>query len=300
MSVRLGFSVAIQVDADVLLVDEVLAVGDAAFQQKCFDEFDRHEATRAGRSLFVTHDMGSVERFCDRGDAARAGPDASSSASPRTISRAYSRAQLRAHRHGDGQRPSRAGRAIADRLVRGRRRRADRDRRAGRSGCVACIEVEFARGGRGPGVRDHLPQRRAPHDLRGHDREPRRPDTGRFGPASRMRRALCVRELARAEPLHADAVDRPTRRPRTTTPRPRARTWPRCWWPRPRCTGGVVDLPVDARGRAPVSASAAARYRGPSALGDDLRRFVEPDLDARRRPTSSCASSARCSATSGR
>ena len=65
MSVRLGFSVAIQVDADVLLVDEVLAVGDAAFQRKCFDEFDRH-AGEGQTILFVTHDMDAVERFCDR------------------------------------------------------------------------------------------------------------------------------------------------------------------------------------------------------------------------------------------
>ena len=41
MSVRLGFSVAVQVDADVLLIDEVLAVGDASFQRKCFDKFER-------------------------------------------------------------------------------------------------------------------------------------------------------------------------------------------------------------------------------------------------------------------
>ena len=66
MSVRLGFSVAIQVEADVLLVDEVLAVGDAAFQQKCFDEFDRLKGENR-TILFVTHDMASVERFCDRG-----------------------------------------------------------------------------------------------------------------------------------------------------------------------------------------------------------------------------------------
>jgi ABC-type polysaccharide/polyol phosphate transport system ATPase subunit len=65
MSVRLGFSVAIQVDAEIILVDEVLAVGDAAFQRKCFDEFERLRAE--GRTiLFVTHDMASVERFCDR------------------------------------------------------------------------------------------------------------------------------------------------------------------------------------------------------------------------------------------
>ena len=41
MLVRLAFSVMIQVDADILLIDEVLAVGDAAFQQKCYDEFAR-------------------------------------------------------------------------------------------------------------------------------------------------------------------------------------------------------------------------------------------------------------------
>ena len=41
MLVRLAFSVMIQVDADILLIDEVLAVGDAAFQQKCYDEFNR-------------------------------------------------------------------------------------------------------------------------------------------------------------------------------------------------------------------------------------------------------------------
>jgi ABC-type polysaccharide/polyol phosphate transport system ATPase subunit/ABC-type polysaccharide/polyol phosphate export permease len=65
MAVRLSFSVAIQLDADILLIDEVLAVGDAAFQRKCFDEFDRFKAE--GRTIvFVTHDMRSVRRFCDR------------------------------------------------------------------------------------------------------------------------------------------------------------------------------------------------------------------------------------------
>ena len=65
MGVRLSFSVAIQVDADVLLIDEVLAVGDASFQQKCFDEFARLKRERR-TILFVTHDMDVVERFCDR------------------------------------------------------------------------------------------------------------------------------------------------------------------------------------------------------------------------------------------
>jgi ABC-type polysaccharide/polyol phosphate transport system ATPase subunit len=65
MHVRLAFSTAVQIDADVLLVDEVLAVGDAAFQQKCYEEFRRLKDE--GRTiLFVTHDMAAVERFCDR------------------------------------------------------------------------------------------------------------------------------------------------------------------------------------------------------------------------------------------
>lgn len=65
MSVRLAFAVAIQVDAEILVVDEVLAVGDAAFQQKCFEQF--HRMKDEGRTIvFVTHDMSAVERFCDR------------------------------------------------------------------------------------------------------------------------------------------------------------------------------------------------------------------------------------------
>jgi ABC-type polysaccharide/polyol phosphate transport system ATPase subunit len=65
MHVRLAFSVAIQVDADILLIDEVLAVGDAAFQQKCFDVFNAMRDE--GRTIvFVTHDMSAVNRFCHR------------------------------------------------------------------------------------------------------------------------------------------------------------------------------------------------------------------------------------------
>ncbi len=65
MHVRLAFAVMIQVDADILLIDEVLAVGDAAFQQKCFDEFNR--LRDEGRTIvLVTHDMGAVRRFCHR------------------------------------------------------------------------------------------------------------------------------------------------------------------------------------------------------------------------------------------
>ncbi len=65
MHVRLAFAVMIQVDADVLLIDEVLAVGDASFQQKCYDQFNRLR-DEAKTIVLVTHDMGAVRRFCDR------------------------------------------------------------------------------------------------------------------------------------------------------------------------------------------------------------------------------------------
>jgi len=65
MHVRLAFSVAVQVDADILLIDEVLAVGDTAFQQKCFDVFNRMR-DEGKTILFVTHDMGTVQRLCHR------------------------------------------------------------------------------------------------------------------------------------------------------------------------------------------------------------------------------------------
>jgi ABC-type polysaccharide/polyol phosphate transport system ATPase subunit len=65
MLVRLAFSVMIHVDADILFIDEVLAVGDASFQQKCNDEFQR--IRESGRTvLLVTHDMNAVRKYCDR------------------------------------------------------------------------------------------------------------------------------------------------------------------------------------------------------------------------------------------
>jgi ABC-type polysaccharide/polyol phosphate transport system ATPase subunit len=64
MYMRLGFAVAIHVDPEVLLVDEVLAVGDEGFTHKCLDKFA--EFKRRGKTiLLVTHSLGMVERFCD-------------------------------------------------------------------------------------------------------------------------------------------------------------------------------------------------------------------------------------------
>lgn len=65
MQVRLAFSIAIRAKSDILLIDEVLAVGDSAFQRKCYEVFT--QLRREGRTIvFVTHDMSAVERFCDK------------------------------------------------------------------------------------------------------------------------------------------------------------------------------------------------------------------------------------------
>jgi ABC-type polysaccharide/polyol phosphate transport system ATPase subunit len=66
MYFRLGFSVAVHVQPEILLIDEVLAVGDAEFQKKCMDHI--HGLRRKGVTLvLVTHDMLSLPKFCDRG-----------------------------------------------------------------------------------------------------------------------------------------------------------------------------------------------------------------------------------------
>jgi len=65
MQVRLAFSIAIRARGDILLLDEVLAVGDAAFQQKCYDYFE--ELKQAEKTVvFVSHDMSAIKRFCTR------------------------------------------------------------------------------------------------------------------------------------------------------------------------------------------------------------------------------------------
>src|SRR4029079_18393562 len=65
MYLRLGFSIAAHLEPDILLLDEVLAVGDAAFQAKCLDRIN--ELHRHGRTIvFISHDLGAVERLCGR------------------------------------------------------------------------------------------------------------------------------------------------------------------------------------------------------------------------------------------
>lgn len=65
MQVRLGFSITVSVNSPILLVDEVLAVGDIDFQKKCYECFERFK--REGKTIvFVSHDLGAVEKFCNK------------------------------------------------------------------------------------------------------------------------------------------------------------------------------------------------------------------------------------------
>jgi len=65
MQVRLAFSIAIRAQGDILLLDEVLAVGDEAFQKKCYEYFGSLKSSKK-TVILVTHDMGAVERFCNK------------------------------------------------------------------------------------------------------------------------------------------------------------------------------------------------------------------------------------------
>jgi ABC-type polysaccharide/polyol phosphate transport system ATPase subunit len=72
MYMRLGFSVAVHIEADVLLLDEVFAVGDEDFQRKCFGKIAEFKQ-RGGSIVFVSHDAQAVERLCDRAVLLRQG-----------------------------------------------------------------------------------------------------------------------------------------------------------------------------------------------------------------------------------
>lgn len=89
MQVRLAFSIAIRAEGDILLLDEVLAVGDEAFQRKCFSYFERLKRNKK-TVILVTHDMASVERFCTKAMMIEEG-HIKVIGSPREVAIAYSR-----------------------------------------------------------------------------------------------------------------------------------------------------------------------------------------------------------------
>ena len=86
MQVRLAFSIAIRAKGDILILDEVLAVGDAEFQQKCNDYF---ASLKGGQTvILVTHDMYNVRKFCDRAILIEDG-QIQAEGSPEVVAKAY-------------------------------------------------------------------------------------------------------------------------------------------------------------------------------------------------------------------
>lgn len=93
MQVRLAFSIAIQARSDILILDEVLAVGDEAFQQKCIDVFENYKANNQ-TVVLVTHDMGTVKRFCTKAMLLNKG-EILEIGSPNSIARKYSELNIK-------------------------------------------------------------------------------------------------------------------------------------------------------------------------------------------------------------
>lgn len=89
MQVRLAFSIAIKAHNDILIFDEVLAVGDEAFQQKCIDVFEQYKANKQ-TVILVTHDMETVRRFCTRAMLVNKGKIVEIG-NPRKVAEIYSR-----------------------------------------------------------------------------------------------------------------------------------------------------------------------------------------------------------------
>ena len=292
MLVRLAFAVMIQVDADILLIDEVLAVGDAAFQQKCFDEFAR--IRDAGKTiLLVTHDMGAVQRFCDRAMLLERGAS-SSVGDPERVGNRYlelnfSEAARDDAAHGASSARASASATAARRSSRpgSRTRPASASRRCCRraSRCTFAARVRFAADVEDPLFGVVLQNDRRDTVLAASNAvvEPA------LGPLrARARRSsyrVRVRQPARAGPLLRDAGGRaPGRRHRLD--RPARAHVARVLVDGHARTDAIVDLPYDVaspprrprarrcrRERPTVASRLGPPIKGPSALGSDPRRL---------------------------
>ncbi|HET7639923.1 MAG TPA: ABC transporter ATP-binding protein, partial [Ktedonobacteraceae bacterium] len=122
MQVRLAFSIAIRVQSDILLIDEVLAVGDAAFQRKCFEHFMLLKKQKQ-TVVLVTHDMGAVRQYCDRAIMIDMGKVVKQG-SPEEVAQAY-------------QKLFNDEMEAADAKPREKSKRGDTDRRWGEGGLLA-------------------------------------------------------------------------------------------------------------------------------------------------------------------
>ena len=176
MYTRLGFAVASHVDSDVLLLDEVLAVGDEAFQRKCLGRIFEYRRG-GGTVVFVSHDAEAVERVCDRAVLLEHG-ELVAEGRPGDVLATYRRALVREARpaveapaarglrrvgHPRRRHHRRADRRPrgADRPLRERRAAGDRDRLPGpRAGCDPQLRRRDPRGRRDPLLRhEHPPGR---------------------------------------------------------------------------------------------------------------------------------------------
>ena len=100
MQVRLAFSIAIREHAGILLLDEVLAVGDEAFQKKCYAYFDKLKREKR-TVILVTHDMSAVERFCNKAVFIEDGK-VKMIGKPYRIAAAYSRSNIKSYNESEG------------------------------------------------------------------------------------------------------------------------------------------------------------------------------------------------------
>lgn len=114
MYARLGFSIAAHVDPDVLLVDEVLAVGDYAFQQKCYAHMESLRRERGTALIFVSHNMEAVRRVCDRGLVMYRGKNIFQGSAGAAVI-AYSDAVRQAARSSQAEAPQEGG--LAERVM---------------------------------------------------------------------------------------------------------------------------------------------------------------------------------------
>ena len=195
MYMRLGFAVAAHLEADVLLLDEVFAVGDEAFQRKCFGKIAEFKR-RGGTIVFVSHDAQAVEMLCDRAVLLKQGADRvrrrrrarRSPATAQLLSADASPDELvrRAARVGERRGAGRLGAAARHRRRRAaavRGRRAVRGRAARRLGARRARPAGLARAAR-----------RRRHRARRRHRRHRRPRLG--GACGRARAALRGRPAA--------------------------------------------------------------------------------------------------------
>jgi ABC-2 type transport system ATP-binding protein len=108
MQVRLAFSVAIKAQGDILVLDEVLAVGDEAFQRKCDDFFTEIKKDPTKTVILVTHDMNSVKKYCSRAMMISDGV-VEAVGDPETVSQQYTLANLAAQQAAERQRQESRG-----------------------------------------------------------------------------------------------------------------------------------------------------------------------------------------------